>query len=488
MSQESTPSARPMQIVFIDHSYLHQIGWVEKFASGIQGFKVILLTDKSPSRIDGALEVVNVHNVAQDLDLGALQDKLDFSLYRALVAERAYFDYTTFTGRECYSRVTLSDIAHLIRPHVNALDEVIRTRADLVMGHLADNGIASLAASIAGHYGKPYAAAFPYYWWSDGYIFVDRADQTSSEVDALYRRYYADQDSIDRDAVQKIFAGNRISLQYADNVVYPFMDRIRKVIGSNSWHEPFSPVNWLARRFGYLVSQGLIRGLTRSLPDVPSDRRYVLYPMHVAPEASLLGSTPELADQFSLIKDISINLPWGVHLCVKKHPGQKKWTGPGFDLFRKLAALKNVHVIDAGASIDRMLHDENCLAVATINGTVGLEAAVNRKPVFVFGRAIYGVADCFLKPLSFEDFRCQIAAIAKGEFEFDEGAMLSILAALDGAVWRGDNNFALAESVQEATLKSFSTIERYIRSEQWRKDSGGPGGVCADHETQGVRP
>jgi hypothetical protein len=135
-----------------------------------------------------------------------------------------------------------------------------------------------------------------------------------------------------------------------------------------------------------------------------------------------------------------------------------------------------------------MLHDENCLAVATINGTVGLEAAVNRKPVFVFGRAIYGVADCFLKPRSFDEFRQQIAAIAKGEFEFDEGAMLSILAALDGAVWRGDNNFALAESVQEATLRSFSTIERYIRSERWRENRAEPGGACAGCETQGVLP
>jgi hypothetical protein len=191
--------------------------------------------------------------------------------------------------------------------------------------------------------------------------------------------------------------------------------------------------------------------------------------MHVAPEAALLGSTPELADQFWLIKCISMNLPWGVRLCVKEHPAQSKWYGPGFDFYRKLAALKNVEVISGRAPIKRILSDPNCIAVAIINGTVGLEAAANRKPVFVFGRPIFGVADCFLKPKDFDEFRSQIMSIAKGRFQFNEDAMWSILAALDAVVWHGDKEFALAKSGEEATLQKLSVFESFIRSEIWRK-------------------
>jgi hypothetical protein len=469
MLQQAPSRTRPIQVVVIDHSYRHLIGWAQKFANSISGFQVILLTDKSPSMVDGALEIINVRDVAQKLELDELQHKLTFSLYRALIVERAYFDYTNFTECECYSRVNLDEVGELVRCHVNALDEVIRTRADLVLGHFADNAVASLATHIAEHYGVPYAAEYRTYWWPDGYIFLDRPDQTSSQVDDLYRRYYADQSSIDRDAMEKVYGAKRITFQYPDNIVYPLRTRLRKIIGSRHWHDPFSPVNWLIRRLIYPFSQLMTALFTRSLPGAPQGKRYVLFPMHVAPEANLLGSMPELADQFSLIKNISMNLPWGVRLCVKKHPGQRKWTGPRFDFFHKLTALKNVDVIDAGASAERLLRDDNCIAVAVINGTLGLEAALKRKPVFVFGKAVYGVADCFLKPASFVEFRRHIIAISQGRFHFDERAMWSILAALDGAVWHGDREFASAKTMEEATLRSFSAIERYIRSEIWRR-------------------
>ena len=467
MQHQAISQKRPVQVVLIDHSYLHLINWAEQFAKSVAGIKVILVTDKSPSRIDGDLEVINVRDVAQKLSLDELQQRLNFSLYRALITERAYFDYTHFTQRECYSRLSLDEIEKRIRPHINALDVVIRTRADLVIGHMADNAIASLAAHIANQYGKPYVASTASYWSTDGLFIRDRIDQTSSRVDELYRRYYANQSSIDRSAIQTARAARRFSHMYSDITVYGLRDRIKKIIGSRQWHDPFSPINWLTRRFCRLGSQFMIAFFGRVLSDVPADKRYLLYPMHVAPEAALLGATPELADQFSLVKNISINLPWGVRLCVKEHPAQHRWSGPTFDFYQKLAALKNVDVISGKAPTERILRDPNCIAVAVINGTIGLEAAANHKPVFVFGRAIFGVADCFLKPKDFDEFRSQIMSIARGQFQFNEGAMWSILAALDAAVWHGDKEFALAKTGKEAALQTFSVFERYIRSGEW---------------------
>jgi hypothetical protein len=468
MLQQSPSRDRPMQIVVIDHSFRHRVGWAERFAERMSDCQVILVTDKAASRKSGNLEVINVHDVTQRLELEALQQKFDFPIYRSLVAERAYLDYCTFTKSACYSRLDLDEIGKLIRPHVNALDEVIRTRADLVIGHLADNVVYSLAAHIAEFHGVPYIAPFPGYWWTDGYLFFDRADQTSSQVDQLYRRFYADTASIDREALDHVYKAKRTNFIYPDTIRYPFSARVKKILGSRDWHDPFSPVNWVRRRCAHILSRIMKATFTRRLPNVPQGQRYVLFPMHVAPEAAMLGSMPELADQFSLIKNISMNLPWGVRLCVKDHPEQSQWMGPRYDFYRQLAALKNVDIIAAGAPIKQILADPNCLAIAVINGTLGLEAGFTRKPVFVFGRAIYGVADCFLKPRDFDQFRTMMLAISKGEFQFDEAAFLAILAALNGAVWRGDNDFALAETIEQMAMRAFSAIENYVRSGVWR--------------------
>lgn len=472
MLDHTKDARRPLRVLFIDNTFLQRIDWTRKFAESTSAFEIILLSDELPSRKDRTLEVINVHDVRQNLELAELETRLNFPIYRALVTERAYFDYSTFARSECYSRASLDQIGKLIRPYANALDEIIRTRADLVMGHLSDNAIVSLAAHIASSYGVPYAAPYPYYWWPDGILFVDRPDETSSDVDRLYRQYYANQDSIDRAAINKLYAEKRALYQFSDIAAYPLLTRLKNAFLSSRYgHDPFSPSNWVVRRFRHLLSQLLIPRLTRRLSDMPAGKRYVLFPMHVAPEASLLGTTPELADQFSLIKNISMNLPWDVRLCVKLHPGQHNWSGPSLDFYCKLAALKNLDVIDAGVSLDRILRDENCIAVAAINSTVGIDAALLRKPVFVFGHAIYSVADCFLKPKSFDEFREQIRAIQRGEFQFDDGALASILAAMDAAVCRGDNDFWLAKTLEEARLRSFSAFERYIRSETWRKSA-----------------
>jgi hypothetical protein len=336
-----------------------------------------------------------------------------------------------------------------------------------VIGHLADNAIASLAMNLAASYKKPYAAAFPFYWWSDGLFFVDRDDQTSTDVDLLYRYYYENPERIDWDIATAFFDKPRVSHAYSDAVTYALRHRIWKILASQNWYEPFSARNWIWRRLRYLISELFIKITVPTMRALPKNQRYVLFPLHVAPEASLLGSTPESADQFSLIKDISINLPWGVLLYVKLHPAQKKWSGPNHAFFSKLMALKNVRIVESFVPASKLYEDPNCLAVVTINGTVGLEAAAQRKPVFVFGRAIYGTADCFIKPANFSEFREVILRINSGNFSFDEKAFSAILMALNAAVWTGSENFASEKTTEGAVTKTFSIYEKYIKSGVW---------------------
>jgi hypothetical protein len=125
--------------------------------------------------------------------------------------------------------------------------------------------------------------------------------------------------------------------------------------------------------------------------------------------------------------------------------------------------MPNVRYFRADASLRRILHHPRCRAIATINGTVGLEAAMQRRPVFVFGRAAYDVADCFINPVSFADFYQRPQQIRRGEFRFDETALYAYLQALDDTVVRADFDARQFRTWRDMTLSSYPIYREFFR-------------------------
>jgi capsule polysaccharide modification protein KpsS len=112
------------------------------------------------------------------------------------------------------------------------------------------------------------------------------------------------------------------------------------------------------------------------------NQRFVFFPLHLEPESALQALSPEYLYQLSAITALSRDLPVGVYLALKE-----TFAGIGRrprDFYQQVADLKNVVFIDTmelGADVVR-----SAAAVATINGTAGMEAALEGKPVIVFGK------------------------------------------------------------------------------------------------------
>jgi hypothetical protein len=132
-------------------------------------------------------------------------------------------------------------------------------------------------------------------------------------------------------------------------------------------------------------------------------------------------------------------------------------------------SLPNVRLYGTGISAESMYCNSNCLAVAVISGTVGLEAALKRKPVFVFGRPIYHRADCFIKPKSFEEFFLHVRKIMNGEYKFDEPALYAILQAMKDSVHEADVDFTKARSWLEFSYLGNANMSKFINQqyEEW---------------------
>src|SRR5262249_16763775 len=103
------------------------------------------------------------------------------------------------------------------------------------------------------------------------------------------------------------------------------------------------------------------------------------------------------------------------------------------------------------------------LAVAVINGTIGLEAALMfRRPVFVFAPALYQAGGCFLKPESFEEFGRQILEIRSGRYMFDEEGLYAVLQAIDDCVGRAPVDLTKSRSWTETALLGVPIYREFL--------------------------
>jgi Capsule polysaccharide biosynthesis protein len=420
---------------------------------------ILFLSDKEKSGKQGNLEVVNVSDIPQSKSLVELQSQYDFSLHKTLVSERAFFDYSSFRLSQRYSDMDLDAVYAAVLPYVNALDYLIRERVDLVIEGLADNFLTSVAGRLVGFYKKKFFMVFVYYWFDSGFLMADRTDQTSTLIDNEYEYYLKHQELLSREQLDAFYSRKVLQPFFPNN--YTIKSRLTQFINRFKSYEPLSFKNFLLRRLAWTIAKLQIKAFITFEQKLHGEK-FVLFPLHVTPEATLLGSTPELADQF---------LPAGVYLYVKEHPYQVIGLGLDYQFYKKIKSLPNVRLYGTHISADTMYKDPNCVAITVISGTVGLEAALHKLPVFVFGRAIYSAADCFIKPKDFDDFFRILGSIINKEFRFDEPALYAMLQALkDGAI-RADVDFSKARSWLELSYMGNKITAKFIEQQylEWSK-------------------
>ena len=131
-------------------------------------------------------------------------------------------------------------------------------------------------------------------------------------------------------------------------------------------------------------------------------KKILYYPLHLDPEASTLVRET-LSNQLTIIKMLNDSLPDGWEICIKEHPvifsflkkknlrqnwyfflTMSKYRGAKF--YQLLNQLDKVKVISLKYSSEEILKKSQ--AVATINGTICLEAMHIHKPILLFGEKL----------------------------------------------------------------------------------------------------
>jgi hypothetical protein len=118
-----------------------------------------------------------------------------------------------------------------------------------------------------------------------------------------------------------------------------------------------------------------------------ADRPFALFPLHTEPEVTLLVYSPACRNQIEVVRNLARSLPVGMEVRVKEHPaalGKRP-----LDYYRHLLEIPNVRLVDPALPSRPLV--EGARVVATVAGSIGLEAAFRARPVLLFGHAPYEI-------------------------------------------------------------------------------------------------
>lgn len=146
---------------------------------------------------------------------------------------------------------------------------------------------------------------------------------------------------------------------------------------------------WAAIRYRIAVWRGfrLMDRLIESDVDKIAERPFVLFLLQLEPEFTTLSLAREFNNTRAILQQMALSMPADHRLVVKEHATNIGNRDMGF--YEDLARLPNVVLADY--RIPGLQLAGRATAVATVSGTVGVEATLMGKPVVIFAEHVeYG--------------------------------------------------------------------------------------------------
>lgn len=155
--------------------------------------------------------------------------------------------------------------------------------------------------------------------------------------------------------------------------------------------------SWMQYFLNFLHSKMMIKYYDSLSGDIEPEQKFIFYALHMEPEAATLARTT-YSNQLIIIKTLSQSLPHGWKLYVKEHPHQFKnlnnttryYFLTSLNRFKtksyydEINALENVSLLKLSIKSSELINLSE--AIATINGTIALEAMLQKKPLLMFSQ------------------------------------------------------------------------------------------------------
>lgn len=193
---------------------------------------------------------------------------------------------------------------------------------------------------------------------------------------------------------------------------------------------------------------------------------FFFFPLHLQPEASTSVFATYFCDQLNSIKNIAFTLPFPYKLFVKEHPAALGTRSK--DFYKKLKQIPNVVLISPYESVENLIKKSQ--GVITLTSTIGLEAALTGKPVYVLGDVFYSHHPLCQKVKSFEELKEKIKTdlIEKPLFKNLEDINLGFIT----SYFRNTIPCNIADAVSKNDLNDYEAIYEKLKKIYLKRKNG----------------
>ena len=147
-----------------------------------------------------------------------------------------------------------------------------------------------------------------------------------------------------------------------------------------------------------------------------TNQDYIIVFLHFQPERTSLPEGQQFAQQFHLIRTLQIANP-GIKIYVKEHPsmfiGHLDIRYRTKSFYKAISDLDNVELVDIRTDAFSLI--DKALSLATITGTVGVQALIRGKGVLCFGTSSYLGLDGVFQIKNCEDAQKAISELLRNK-------------------------------------------------------------------------
>jgi hypothetical protein len=188
--------------------------------------------------------------------------------------------------------------------------------------------------------------------------------------------------------------------------------------------------------------------------DLVLPEKFVVFFLHYQPERTSLPDGLGYSQQWLALRAMANALPEGYQLVVKEHPSTFRYyfdpSVRSLEFYHQISQLPNTRLVPLNCSPFDLI--DKAAAVATITGTVGVEAIVRRKPVIVFGLAQYRDCRGVFLVRSADEARSVMSQIDKGVELLSDLEVEDYLLQVDRVAYHIDPSLKVSREVMRAAI------------------------------------